>query len=89
MIADLQCRWASLYCSAPEVRKYMSFGPASDVFAVGSRLREFVLGHNLRSPFTKHNIPPPFDTVYTGCTRELAGERPTLLELREMLKEID
>jgi hypothetical protein len=89
VIADLQCRWATMHCSAPEVREYMNFTPASDVFAIGSCLREFVLCHNLRSPFTEYNIPPPFDTVYAACTRELAAERPTLPELREMLEEID
>jgi len=88
VIADLQCRWASMHCSAPEVREYRNFTPASDVFAIGSCLREFVLCHNLRSPFTEYYIPPPFDTVYAACTREFAAERPTLLKLREMLEEI-
>jgi serine/threonine protein kinase len=88
IIADVQSRWGSGVCAAPEVRDQKNFSPASDVYALSTCLMQFIFVINPRHPFVEYAIPAPFDTIYKACAQEEIHERPTLAELRRMVEEI-
>ncbi|KAF9518983.1 hypothetical protein BS47DRAFT_1388412 [Hydnum rufescens UP504] len=88
VIADLQSRWGSGVCAAPEVRDQKNFSTASDVYALSTCLMQFIVPVNPRHPFVEYPIPAPFDVIYKVCVQEEIHKRPSLAELRTMVEKI-
>ncbi|KAJ7213875.1 kinase-like domain-containing protein [Mycena pura] len=94
VIADLQC-FAASYSAAPELRirdgtwDMSTFSFASDIYALGVCLREFILPCHHRSRMMGFDVPAPFKHIYDACRQELPQNRPGLPELRLMALAIE
>ncbi|KAJ7477276.1 kinase-like domain-containing protein [Mycena galericulata] len=94
VIADLQC-FAASYSAAPELRvrsgwwDMSTFSPASDIYALGVCLREFMLPVHHRSSMMGFDVPVPFKDIYEACTQELPQNRPSPPVLRQMALDIE
>ncbi|KAF8601329.1 kinase-like protein [Ceratobasidium sp. AG-I] len=87
IVCDLQCRYSSFICRAPEVMDWETaqYSAASDVYALGYCLREMCYANTPFTPFADYPVPPPFDVIFSACTRARPEDRPSIGELREML----
>jgi serine/threonine protein kinase len=88
VIADLQTRWGSGPCLAPECWEQQNFTFASDVYAIGKCLMEFTVMPTPRHQFVKYTVPAPFDVIHAACSAEDPEKRPSLEELRIMVNNI-
>ncbi|QRV98472.1 kinase domain protein [Ceratobasidium sp. AG-Ba] len=91
VLCDLQCRYSSYICRAPEVRDWdtAQYSPASDIYALGYCLREMCYANTPYTRFPDYPVPYPFDKIFEACIRDNAKDRPTMIELREMVENVN
>ena len=91
VVCDLESRWGER--SAPEVAfqgglEDSGWTPRSDIYDIGNCIKSMVYANGPITHFVEWPVPPPLQAIVEACMRPKPEERPTLADLRIMVKGI-
>lgn len=90
VICDLESRWGNRL--ALEIQDTTGhegvWTVKTDIFDLGSCLRDLIYMNSRILPTVDWIVPPPFDRIVAACVQQKPEDRPSLIELRSMVEEI-
>ncbi|KAI0099939.1 kinase-like protein [Nemania sp. FL0031] len=91
VVCDLESRWGER--SAPEVAfqgglEDSGWSPRSDIYDIGNCIKSMVYANGPITHFVEWPVPSSLQAIVEACMRPNPEERPTLADLRVMVREI-
>lgn len=91
VVCDLESRWGER--SAPEVAPQggpedSGWTPRSDIYDIGNCIKSMVYANGPITPFIEWPVSPPLDAIVEICMHPRPEDRPSLVNLRAIVEEI-